>query len=51
MDERLSAVETIIQDLIGRMCAMEAMQKLHIKLSFVILISIVGAACVVLIEH
>jgi len=50
MDERITSIELIIRDLIGRCCAMEAMQKLHIKLSFVILISIISAACVVLFE-
>jgi len=50
MEERLKAAEAILIDLISRCGAMEAMQKLHIKLSFVILISIIGAACIVLVE-
>jgi len=48
MEERIQAIEAIIQNLTYRIYAFEAMQKLHIKLSFVILISIVGAACIVL---
>jgi len=50
MDERIRSLEAIVTDLLGRCGAMEAMQKLHIKLSFVILISIIGAACIVLVD-
>jgi len=50
MDKRIKALEVIIVDLISRCSAMEAMQKIHVTLSFIILVAILSAASIVFID-
>lgn len=51
MDERLIAVEILVQDLLARCSVLEAMGKMHFKLSLIILVTILSAAGVALFVH